>query len=99
MSRAFFTATPDAAVWEADLARGAGPGRIHVVEPVGAFEDDREGKERRFPGNLTLSYRSREPLQVLGEVTGWAGRGPERVRAIEEGLAQIGALGGGGIID
>ncbi len=99
LSWAYFTATLDAAVWGAELARGDGPGRIYVVEPVGAFEDDPNVTDKKFPGNPTFSYRSQKPLRVLGEVKGWAGHGPERVRAMQEGLARMRASGGGGIID
>lgn len=35
LSWAYFTSTLDAAVWGAELARGTGPGRIYVVEPLG----------------------------------------------------------------
>jgi hypothetical protein len=99
LSWAYFTSTLDAAVWGAELARGTGPGRIYVVEPLGALEDDPNVTDKRFPGNPTLSYRSREPLRVLGEVSGWAGHGPERVREMQEGLARRRAAGGGRIID
>lgn len=27
---------------------------------------------RKFPGNLTRSYRSKEPLRIIGEETQWA---------------------------
>ena len=97
LSWAYFTATLDAAVWGAELARGDGPGRIYVVEPVGAFEDDPNVTDRKFPGNPTLSYRSRAPLRVLGEVVGWQGHGAERVREMREGMARMRAAGG--IID
>jgi hypothetical protein len=99
LSWAYFTSTLDAAVWGAELARGTGPGRIYVVEPLGALEDDPNVTDKPFPGNPTLSYRSREPLRVLGEVSGWAGHGPERVREMQEGLARRRAAGGGRIID
>lgn len=99
LSWTYFTATLDAAAWGAELARGAGAGRIYVVEPLGVFEDDPNVTDKRFPGNPTLSYRSQEPLRVLGEVVGWQGHGPERLREMQEGLAAMRAAGGGGIID
>jgi rifampin ADP-ribosylating transferase len=40
MNHVYFTATLDAAVWGAELAEGMGRGRIYIVEPAGAFEDD-----------------------------------------------------------
>ncbi|MEA3051781.1 MAG: hypothetical protein QOG72_684 [Sphingomonadales bacterium] len=36
----YLTGTLDAAIWGAELAAGEGPGRIYVVEPTGAIEDD-----------------------------------------------------------
>ncbi|PTY05945.1 hypothetical protein DB347_15095 [Opitutaceae bacterium EW11] len=35
-----------------------------------------EGR-RCFPGNPTKSYRSKEPVRVVGEVTEWQGHAPE----------------------
>jgi rifampin ADP-ribosylating transferase len=49
----------------AELASGQGRGRICTVESTGAFED------KKFPGNPTKSYRTRDPLRVIGEVTDW----------------------------
>ena len=40
MNYVYFSATLDAAVWGAELASGEGRGRIYIVEPTGAFEDD-----------------------------------------------------------
>src|SRR6185503_9019737 len=60
----YFSATLDAATWGAELARGAGPGRIYIVEPTGPFEDDPNLTDKKFPGNMTASYRSTEPLRV-----------------------------------
>lgn len=31
----YFSATLDAGIWGAELARGEGPGRIYIVEPTG----------------------------------------------------------------
>ena len=45
MSYVYFTATLDAAVWGAELASGAGRGRIYVVEPTGELEDDPNEEE------------------------------------------------------
>ena len=40
MNHVYVTATLDAATWGAELAAGEGRGRIYVVEPTGAIEDD-----------------------------------------------------------
>ena len=77
----YFTATLDAAIWGAELATALagveGPGHIYIVEPLGAFEDDPNVTNKRFPGNPTRSYRTRQPLKVVGEVEAWTGHAPE----------------------
>src|SRR5690349_13766665 len=55
----------------AELALGDGPGRIYQVEPVGQVENDPNLTDQRFPGNPTRSYRTRDPLRVVAEVTSW----------------------------
>ncbi|WP_007026413.1 NAD(+)--rifampin ADP-ribosyltransferase [Saccharomonospora iraqiensis] len=85
----YLTATLDAATWGAELAVGAGPGRIYRVEPTGPFEDDPNLTDMRFPGNPTRSYRTREPLRVLDEVTDWEPHPPEVVRTMRADLAEL----------
>src|SRR3954453_2082650 len=60
----YFSETLHAATWGAELAKGEGPGRIYVVEPTGPFMDDPNVTDKKYPGNPTKSYRSREPLRV-----------------------------------
>jgi rifampin ADP-ribosylating transferase len=55
----YFSATLDAAIWGAELALGPGRERIYIVEPTGAFEDDPNLTDKKFPGNPTRSYRTR----------------------------------------
>ena len=62
----YLTATLDAATWGAELALGEGPGRIYMVEPTGPIMDDPNLTDKKYPGNPTKSYRSREPLRVQG---------------------------------
>lgn len=85
----YFTATLEAAAWGAELAKGEGRGRIYVVEPTGAFEDDPNLTDKKFPGNMTASYRSLEPLRVTREIEDWVGHTPEQVRAMKEGVARL----------
>lgn len=80
LSWVYFAATLDAAIWGAELAAGTTPGRIYVVEPTGPIIDDPNVTDKKFPGNPTLSYRSRDPLRVLAEVTQWQGHAPERLQ-------------------
>jgi rifampin ADP-ribosylating transferase len=82
MNYVYFTTTLDAAVWGAELADGEGRGRIYVVEPIGDFEDDPNLTDKKFPGNPTRSFRSREPLRVVGELVDWAGHSPERLESM-----------------
>lgn len=89
----YLTATMDAAVWGAELALGEGPGRIYIVEPTGPIEDDPNLTDKKFPGNPTKSYRSRNPLRVIGEVTDWEGHKPEQLKAMKDHLEQLKQLG------
>ena len=85
----YFTATLDAATWGAELAAGEGPGRIYTVEPTGAYEDDPNLTDKKFPGNPTKSYRTRDPLRVTGEVKDWKGHPPEQIRHMKDHLARL----------
>jgi rifampin ADP-ribosylating transferase len=86
MNYVYFTATLDAATWGAELAVGDGRGRVYLVEPLGDFEDDPNLTDKRFVGNPTRSYRSREPLRIAGEVTDWIGHSPERLQAMRDAV-------------
>jgi rifampin ADP-ribosylating transferase len=86
MNFVYFTATLDAATWGAELAAGEGRGRIYMVEPTGEFEDDPNVTDKRFHGNPTQSFRSREPLRVVGELDVWVGHSPEKQEAMRAGL-------------
>lgn len=89
----YFSATLDAATWGAELAKGESRGRIYIVEPTGEFEDDPNLTDKKFPGNITASYRSLEPLRVVGEVDDWVGHAPEQLQAMRDGLARLKAEG------
>jgi rifampin ADP-ribosylating transferase len=95
----YFSATLEAAIWGCELARSEGRERIYIVAPVGPFEDDPNLTDKKFPGNPTKSYRSREPLRIVGEVAAWEGHGPERLRAMKDALARMEAEGGAEIMD
>ena len=89
----YFSATLEAATWGAELAKGEGRERIYIVEPTGPFEDDPNLTDKKFPGNITASYRSTEPLRVIGEITEWTGHTPEQLQAMRDGLARLEAEG------
>ena len=93
----YLTGTLDAATWGAELALGEGPGRIYIVEPTGPIENDPNLTDKKFPGNPTRSYRSREPLRVKGEVTAWRGHSPEQLKAMKDGLERLKQQGVGPI--
>ena len=78
--------------WGAELAQGDGPGRLYIVEPTGPFVDDPDLTDKKFPGNPTRSYRSRDPLRVVGEVTDWEPHSPEEVQAMLDGQARVYAM-------
>jgi len=89
----YFTALVDTAAWGAELATalaGNGErGHIYLVEPTGPFEDDPNVTNKRFPGNITQSYRTRQPLRVAGEVQTWQGHAPEVLKGMLDHLALL----------
>ena len=89
----YLTATLDAATWGAELAAGDGRGRIYVVEPTGPIVDDPNLTDKKFPGNPTKSYRSRDPLRVTGEISDWQGHSPEALRSMKDNLERLKTLG------
>ena len=48
---------------------------------------------QRFPGNPTRSYRTREPLRVIGEVTDWEPHPPEVLQRMLDHLDRLRAEG------
>jgi hypothetical protein len=93
LSWVYFAATLDAAIWGAELASGNGRQRIYVVEPTGPIEDDPNLTDKKFPGNPTMSYRSRDPLRVIAEVTQWQGHPHEQLKQMKENVARTMAEG------
>lgn len=76
----YFTSVLDTAIWGAELATSLanveGPGYIYIVEPLGPFEDDPNVTNKRFAGNPTGSYRTCEPLRIVGLVEDWEAHPP-----------------------
>jgi rifampin ADP-ribosylating transferase len=99
MNHVYFTETLDAATWGAELAAGEGRGRIYVVEPTGELEDDPNVTDKKFPGNPTRSFRTREPVRVVGELVDWVGHAPDKVAAMRDGLAALERQGAARIED
>ena len=89
MNHVYVSATLDAATWGAELAAGKGRGRIYIVEPTGALEDDPNVTDKKYPGNPTRSYRTRESVKVVGELLDWVGHSPDQLQVMRDGLANL----------
>jgi rifampin ADP-ribosylating transferase len=89
----YFSASLEAAVWGAELATklagDEGRGHVYVVEPMGTFEDDPNLTNKRFPGNPTRSYRTRDALRIVAEVEDWRGHPPETIRQMLDHLEEL----------
>jgi hypothetical protein len=59
------------------------------VEPIGPIEDDPNLTDKKFPGNITRSYRSRHPFRVVGEVVDWQGHSPERLKQMLDRVEEL----------
>ena len=93
MNHIYFTALSKGAGLAAEMAKGAGKPRVYIVEPTGAFENDPNVTDKKFPGNPTRSYRSRHPLKVIGEIDCWERFDAEFIRElrrrVQEGMGEI----------
>ena len=93
MNHIYFTALVDgaglAAEIAAELAGGSSTPRVYRVEPTGPFEDDPNVTDKKFPGNPTRSYRSRDPLRVLEEISEWTRLTPEQLQMWRERLSTL----------
>ncbi|MCW1094266.1 NAD(+)--rifampin ADP-ribosyltransferase [Streptomyces sp. RS2] len=89
MNHIYFTALRDGAGLAAELAAGDGEPRVYAVEPTGEFENDPNVTDKKFPGNPTRSYRSAQPLRVVGEVTDWTRQTPEALQVWRDRLAAM----------
>lgn len=103
MNHVYFTAQVDgaglAAEIAAELAGGTPRPRVYAVEPTGAFENDPNVTDKKFPGNPTRSYRSSAPLRILGEVTEWTRLTPDELQMWRERLSVLLSNEGGAIIN
>lgn len=89
----YFSALLEPAIWAAELAMalaGNGErGHIYIVAPTGAFEDDPNVTNKKFPGNVTRSYRTRHPMRVIAEVETWEGHNPEDLQAMIDNVSRL----------
>ena len=89
MNHIYFTATVQAAGLAAELAPGNGTPRVYIVAPTGDFENDPNVTDKKFPGNPTRSYRSKEPLKIIGEVIDWVRLTDEQLQQWQVNLARL----------
>jgi rifampin ADP-ribosylating transferase len=93
----YFAALVEPAVWGAELAvafaEHAASAHVYLVEPTGPFEDDPNVTNKRFPGNVTRSYRTRHPVRVIRELEGWEGHPPDVLHAMVESITRLRAAG------
>jgi hypothetical protein len=89
MNHIYFTALVNGAGLAAEVSKSAGNPRVYIVEPTGDFENDPNVTDKKFPGNPTRSYRSTEPLKIVGEVTDWVRLTPEQLQDWRDKLANI----------
>ena len=87
MNHIYFTALVNGAGLAASLAKGDGQERVYLIEPTGEFESDPNVTDKKFPGNLTRSYRSLAPLKIIGELTDWTKHKPNELKEWREKLA------------
>jgi len=89
MNHVYFTALRDGAGLAAEIAAVDGDPHVYLVEPTGDFENDPNVTDKKFPGNPTRSYRTREPLRVLEEVPEWTRQTPEALQGWRDRIARI----------
>lgn len=89
----YFSTKLEAAIWGAELAMSLsgldGRGHIYIVQPTGPFEDDPNLTNKKFRGNPTRSYRTREPLKIVGVVEQWEGHSAEVLQGMLQSLENL----------
>ncbi|RZM11560.1 MAG: NAD(+)--rifampin ADP-ribosyltransferase, partial [Pedobacter sp.] len=71
MNHIYFTAIQTGAALASTMAKGETNARVYIVQPTGNFENDPNVTDKKFPGNLTRSFRTAQPLMIIGEVMNW----------------------------
>lgn len=87
MNHIYFTSNINGAILAAGLAKGEGNEHIYIVEPTGQFENDPNVTDKKFPGNLTCSYRSKYPLKIIGEEIGFKKQTNEEINQWRKKIA------------
>ena len=93
MNHIYFTSLIDgaglAAELAVELAGGRGIPHVYEVESTGAFEDDPNVTDKKFPGNPTRSFRSAAPLRIVAERDDWTRLSPEDLQLWRERLVKL----------
>lgn len=89
----YTTALIQGAALAAELAEGSGKSRVFIVEPQGPIEDDPNVTDKKFPGNPSRSYRTREPMKIVGEVESWERLAPEVLNKLKQKMEEAARLG------
>jgi rifampin ADP-ribosylating transferase len=93
LKHVYFSTLMEPAIWGAELATSLSGldhrGHIYLVEPTGPFEDDPNLTNKKFPGNPTRSYRTSEPLEIVGIVEKWEGHAPEVLQGMLDSLKEL----------
>lgn len=89
MNHIYFTATIQGAGLASEIIPGNGEPRVYIVEPTGDFENDPNVTDKKFPGNPTRSYRSKEPLRIVGEITEWTKLTAEEFQTWQDNLTKL----------
>lgn len=90
MNHIYFTALRDGAGLAAEIAAmdGSTP-HVYEVVPTGAFENDPNVTDKKFPGNPTRSFRSTAPLRVVREIDDWTRLTPDALQMWRDRLTAI----------
>ena len=89
----YLTASEHGAPLAAALAQGPGAPRVYRVEPLGPIHDDPNVTDKKFPGNPTRSYRTRDALRVVEEITDFALPDPALLDRIRRNTAELKEFG------
>ena len=89
----YVTENVDGAALAAELAAGNGEGHVYIVEPTGPIDDDPNVTDKRFPGNPTRSYRTKDPVRITGEIKDWKRLPEEALLRIRERMEEAARAG------
>jgi len=89
MNHIYFTALENSAGLAAALAKGDSEERIYIIEPTGTYENDPNVTDKKFPGNPTRSFRSQEPVKIVGEIKEWIKLSDEELQKWRDNIIRL----------